>query len=196
MKRKDYEKLLDKLWHADRAFSGWRMEYDDYDEVRQPLSKKEAKIEMDKAKAVLDKYKAELEDILTVDMEVFAERFLKHINSLSGVEYEMDVPTINGIKLWIARPKNKKSTTFKKLVEEEKDIFILGAGDKKILPQQAVYIDEMRLPTMYSVGKYFSVYNLMQGKYDVKYRQFEKTFMQDLENELVESYDLKKKKRM
>ena len=148
MKRKDYEKLLDKLEEANLVYGGWILEIGDYNPADGNYSYEQLLQERDKAKVVLDKYKAELEDILSVDMEVFAERFLKHINSLSDVEYEMDVPTIDGIKLWVARPKNKKSTTFKKLVEEEKDMFILGTGDKKVFPQQAVYIAKMRLQTM------------------------------------------------
>ena len=195
MKRKEYEKLLDKLWAADRVFSGWRSEYDDYDEIRQPLSKKEAKVEMDKAKKVLDRYKAELEDILTIDMETFTKKFLCYINSISDKEYVVDSPKIDDTKLWVARPKDKKSTTFYKLITDAEDMFVLGVGEKKVIPHQAVYIKDMQIPTMYGTGKYFSAYNLMQGKYDVKYRQFEDTFIREIEEELVEAYVPKKKNK-
>ena len=196
MKRKDYEKLLDKLWHADRAFSGWRMEYDDYDEVRQPLSKKEAKIEMDKAKAVLDKYKAELEDILTVDMEVFLKDILEYINDTHEKEYEIMQINIQDSKLWVARPIGKRIMNTQELVFELEDVYVLGKDDKKVLPHQAVMIGEDTYPTMCSFNDgYTDSYFVMIGKERVKYKKFI-DFMKAYEEKLVESYDLKKKKRM
>lgn len=196
MKRKEYEKLLDKIEEANLVYGGLVLEHADYNETRQPLSFKDSKIEMDKAKKVLDGYKAELDDILTVDMGAFADKFLTYINSISNRKYVVDSPKIDGVKLWIARPIDRKTTTFYKLITEAEDMFVLGAGDKKVIPHQAVYIGGMQIPTMYGTNnKYFSAYNLMQGKYDVKYRQFEDTFMKKLEEELVEVYIPKRKNK-
>lgn len=191
MKRKDYEKLLDKLWEADRIHSGWRMEYNDYDEVRQPLSKKEAKIEMDKAKEVLDAYKAELEDILTIDMETFANDILEYINETHDKEYEIKTFELEKGLLWVARPKGKTIIDTRQLVYELEDVYVLGKDDKKVLPLQSFNIGGTIFPTMYSSNRYFGAYHELLGRVVVKYDKFD-NFMNQYEYKLVEAYKSKK----
>ena len=196
MKRKDYEKLLDKLWHADRAFSGWRMEIADYNPADGNYSYEQLLQERDKAKVVLDKYKAELEDILSVDMEVFLKDILKYINETHDKEYEIMQINIQDSKLWVARPIGKRIMTTQELVFELEDVYVLGKDDKKVLPHQAVIIGEDTYPTMCSFNDgYTDAYFIMIGKERVRYKKFI-DFMKAYEEKLVESYDLKKKKRM
>ena len=192
MKRKEYEKLLDKIEEANLVYGGWVLEYADYDEVRQPLSSKEAKVEMDKAKKILDGYKAELEDILTIDMETFAKDILEYINETHEKEYEIMKYDIDDSKLWVARPKGKRIMDTKELVFDLEDVYVLGKDNTKILPYQAIQIGPNIFPTMCSFdNKYIDAYFVMLGGIRVRYNKFI-DFMNEYEDKLVETYIPKK----
>ncbi len=194
MKRKDYEKLLDKIEEANLVYGGWVLEHADYNEVRQPLSFKESKIEMEKSKKILDGYKAELEDILTVDMETFAEDILKYINETHEEKYEIVTYDINGEKLWVASPINKTIISTNQMIYDLEDVYTLGKNDKKILPIQALDIKGMTFPTISSNNKYFAAYHVILGALVVRYDKFD-DFMEQYENKLVEAYVPKKRNK-
>jgi len=192
MKRKDYEKLLDKIEEANLVYGGWILERDDYDPIRQRLSYNEANIEVEKAKKVLDGYKAELEDILTVDMQVFAKDILEYINETHEKEYEIMKIDVGDSKLWVARPIGKRIMTTQELVFELEDVYVVGKDDKKVLPHQAVIIGEDTYPTVCSFNNgYTDAYFVMIGKERIRYKKFI-DFMKEYEEKLVESYMPKK----
>ena len=191
MKRKDYEKLLDKLWHADRAFSGWRMEIADYNPADGNYSYEQLEQERDKAKMVLDKYKAELEDILTVDMEVFARDILEYINETHEKEYEIVDYDIKGEKIWVIRPIDKRIKDTNELIDELEDVYVIGKGDKKVLPRQYFKIGTITFPTVHVVNKAFDAYLDILGLNRFRYDKFG-GFMDKYEEKLVEAYKQKK----
>ena len=194
MKRKEYEKLLDKIEEANLVYGGWVLEYADYDEVRQPLSSKEAKVEMDKAKKILDGYKAELEDILTIDMETFAKDILEYINETHEKEYEMRQYNIKGEKIWVAKPVGKIIMDTDELIDELEDTYVIGKGNKKILPLQYFKIGDIVFPTMHVNNKCFDAYLTILGLNRFRYNKFD-DFMDKYEDKLVEAYIPKKKNK-
>ena len=191
MKRKDYEKLLNKLEEANLVYGGWILERDDYDPIRQRVSYNEADAEVEKAKAILDRYKAELEDILTVDMEVFANDILEYINETHENEYEVVDYDLDGGKLWIARPIGKRIMDTEELIDRLEDVYVLGKDDKKVLPLQTFDIKGITFPTIHGTNKYFAAYHRILGALIVRYNKFE-DFINRYEEKLVESYKPKK----
>jgi len=192
MKRKDYEKLLNKIEEANLVYGGWVLEIADYNPADGNYSYEQLEKERDKAKTILDGYKAELEDILTVDMEVFAKDILEYINEIHEKEYEIVDYDLDGGKLWLARPIGKRIMDTEELIENLEDVYVLGKDNKKILPLQTIKIDTNIYPTICSVlGKYSAAYNELLGGYLSRYRKFY-TYMREYEEKLVEFYEPKK----
>ena len=192
MKRKDYQKLLTKIEEANLVYGGWVLEIGDYNPADGNYSYEQLEQERDKSKKILDEYKAELEDILTVDMETFARDILGYINETHEKEYEIMQINIQDTKLWIARPIGKRIMTTQELVFELEDVYVLGKDDKKVLPHQAIIIGEDTYPTMCSFNDgYTDAYFVMIGKERVRYKKFI-DFMKGYEEKLVEAYKPKK----
>lgn len=195
MKSKEYEKLLDKIEEAYNAYGSWRLEIADYNPADGNYSYEQLEEERDKAEVILDKYKAQLEEILTVDMETFAKDILEYINETHDKEYEVMVYNIIGEKLWVAKPKGKMLGSTNKIIDELEDVYVLGKNDKKVLPKQYFEIETITFPTVHVVNnKYFYAYHKILGALIARYDKFDK-FMDEYEDKLVEAYVPKKKNK-
>ena len=127
-------------------------------------------------------------------METFAKDILEYINETHEKEYEMRQYNIKGEKIWVAKPVGKIIMDTDELIDELEDTYVIGKGNKKILPLQYFKIGDIVFPTMHVNNKCFDAYLTILGLNRFRYNKFD-DFMDKYEDKLVEAYIPKKKNK-
>lgn len=178
MKRNEYDKLVQQAREA-RSIYGLMMAsgMDDEDE------------EFEEAKNAFEKYKSEIDEILTVDMQSFIESFM----SVAGKKgYVLEKIIVEGDTIYIAKPKDMETQDNYKLLLEQDGVFVLGKNDKKVMSHPEITVKGVSIPTVSIRNVHFSyIYPCFFSK-DIheKYSKFAK-FMEKWEDAAIK--DFKKK---
>ena len=137
MKWKEYETLIKEAFKYQELFSLMQISEDgsvrasSYNETKQNL----------------EKYKSDIDSVLTMEMGEFSKYFLKFMSQFSDKEYVIEKIGIGDDVLHVAHPKDSQRITDSSMLDSD-DVYVLGLNDKKILSHTTVNIRGVNIPTM------------------------------------------------
>jgi len=179
MKKSVYEKLVAKA-NDYQTIYGLSLGSSDFDEKMKSEIKEN-----------FENYRRQIDEILTVDMSVFAESIIAFINSFSKNEYDIEKLAIEEDTIYVAKPSNIDVNDGYKLLFECNNAYVLGKNSKKVLSRPTIEVKGVQIPTMSINNIPFSyIYPKLSQVNNEKYLKFEQ-FMNKWENKAVKEYKKK-----